>query len=212
MKLARVALTIVALAGAHTAHAQLIERGYIQLNGVGTTDRPGSPGFGAEAGLRAGKGFTLFAVGGQIKPFQSATLLQPNPFAEAVIRNLGSTVVTAVEAAGVYGAGGVHYAPGRTGRHVKPYILGSLGVARVRQDVRFHLDQGHDVTGPVIRFDMLGRDPSAVFQAPMVVAGTGVSVSVRRLRVDLGYRLAQYLTGGPPVRVGYMTAGLGVRF
>jgi hypothetical protein len=204
-----VATLIIALGAASQARAQLVEHGYLQANGAGTAN---DPSVSAEAGVRLTRGLALFVGAGQIGSFDTPTLFESDAFTDAVIGQLGPSVVTTVEAFGSYVDGGFRYEVG-TGRwHLQPYVLSSVGVAELHQRVRFRLWQGRDVTEPVVRFDLLGHDPSAIVLAPMATAGAGVTIPVKRLRVDVGYRLSQFITGGAPVRTGHLMVGAGIRF
>jgi hypothetical protein len=205
-------LVVAALAGpmfSGPAMAQMVEHGYVQASGVGTIDAPNVNG---EAGVRVTRGLALFVSAGQIDGFESPRLVRPDRFVGAVAKQLSPSVVMSVGASGRYAAAGARYEFGAGRWAVQPYILGSAGLAHLQQRVRFMLSQGHDVTKPVVRFDLLGHDPSGDFTAPMATIGVGASIPLKHLRLDLGYRWSQFMPDGPPVRVGSMTAGVGVRF
>ncbi len=203
-------IVAIALSCSGSASAQMTEHGYVQANGIGTID---NPAMDAEAGVRVTRGLALFVSAGQVDEFHAPRLLRANPFVTGVMQSLAPYVTMSVRASGVYAGGGARYEAGAGRWRIQPYILASIGMARMQQDASFRLSGGgHDVTGPVVRFDLLGRDPSGQVSVPIGTMGAGVSLPMKRLRVDIGYRLSQFVTDGPPVRSGGPTLGLGLRF
>jgi opacity protein-like surface antigen len=110
-----------------------------------------------------------------------------------------------------FGLGGIRYAfP--SGR-IEPYVLGGVGVAKVRRDVTFTVG-GTDVTSSLAPLGVtLGSDLSGSETKMMLSFGGGVAWPAwKQLVLDLQFRYGRILTEDQGTNVARAGIGGGVRF
>jgi hypothetical protein len=203
-----IAFVMIDLVCAAPSSAQT-EHAYVQVSGLGTIAEPALSG---EAGVRVWQRLAVFVNAGQLNEFKAKRLIETNPFVEYIMRALSPRVSMSVVTRGMYGTAGFRYELNVSRSPVRPYVLASAGIAQIRETARFNLQGGRDVTEQVVRFDLLGRDPSGVRLVPLAMAGAGVSLTLGWMRVDVGCRVSQLVGDAPPRRDVLPTVGLGVRF
>ncbi len=210
MRHVQLAATVLVLFAGQAALAQTRERVYVQASHDTSWTSGYVQAMSGEAGVEVTSRLALFAVVGRLDHFAAPHLLRANPLVDGALTHVPG-VTMSVAGTARYEAAGLRYDLARSRWTIRPYVRGAFGLASVSQQVRFY-SGSRDVTGPLVRLDLLGHDPSGSFRAPLATVGFGAEVPVGHLRLDAGYRLSQFLTTSRPVRVGTATVAVGVGF
>jgi hypothetical protein len=190
-----VTLSIVAFCVSVTAaQAQLAESGYAQLN-IGTIASKGAGVLiAAEGGMAVAENIEAFADLGWSSKLQPATL---DPSARTISdflqRTTGQPAAYSSDAPAFFGDLGARYFfKPRYG--VRPYGLGSIGFARIDQQVQFTLS-GNDVTSNIGDYGVtLGEDLDGAVTKASLGLGVGVLVPFHTLQFDVGYNYNRIFT------------------
>ena len=190
-----VALSILAFCvSATAAYAQLAESGYAQVNIGAIASKGAGVMIGFEGGAAVAENIEAFADLGYSSKLQPATL---DPSARTIVdflqRTTGQPAGYSSDAPAFFGDIGARYFfKPRYG--VRPYGLGSVGFARIDQQVQFTLS-GNDVTGSLGDYGVtLGEDLAGAVTKASLGVGGGVMVPFRTLHFDVGYTYNRIFT------------------
>jgi opacity protein-like surface antigen len=201
-------------------------RGYVAgLGGFATSLGNTSGDMLVEGGARIAPDIMVIGNLGRFSNLQAD--LQPtlDSATNAMAANQGLSVIGAGTLPAWYSTGGLRVdVP--TGRRVWPYVLGSMGVARINPKPKFNFSSGTlpDGTTPDVGTDVTAAIVSAGdFTAPpasnafMFTFGGGGELRVaKRWVVDAGYRYSRIAAdstlSASPLNTNGMTFGAGYRF
>jgi len=197
------------------------ERGY--LSGIGgftvAPDTTSGDVF-AEGGVRIAPHLFVFGDIGQFHNLQPSDVQPLLDLTSTASADQGLVVTGTGRVPAVYSIGGLRYqVGGRT--KLSPYILGGVGVARLKPTARFTYTSGtfpdgttatagDDVTTQIeTAFDFTPPQPTNAF---MFTLGGGIEVPVsRHWAVDADYRFNR-VSADTPLNAQGMTFGFGYRF
>jgi opacity protein-like surface antigen len=172
-----------------------------------------SQAYAGEAGFTVMPNVQVFVEGGRVNNVAGAAV---GAAAQLIVIALGQTqssVGVSVKEPVTFGVAGVRYLIPVTGTKLQPYVMGGIGIAKVKQDVKFTVG-GTDVTAGLQQFGVqLGTDLSGDFTKAMLALGGGVAVPVwERVVLDLHYRYGRIFAPDQGINVNRAGIGLGVRF
>jgi len=172
-----------------------------------------SQAYGGEVGFTVMPNVQVFVEGGRINNVAGATV---GAAAQVIVTGLAQTqsnVGVSVKEPVTFGAAGVKYLVPVNGTKLQPYVMGGIGIAKVRNDVKFSVN-GTDVTATLPQLGVqLGTDLSGDFTKALLTVGGGVAVPVwQRLVLDLHYRYGRIFAPEQGINVSRAGIGLGVRF
>jgi len=176
------------------AHAQLAESGYVQANVGAIASKGAGVLIAVEGGTAVAENIEAFADLGWSSKLQPATL---EPSAQTIANFLqnttGQPAAFSSDAPAFFGdIGARYYFRPRAG--VRPYGLGSVGFARIDQQVQFTLS-GNDVTGSLGDYGVtLGEDLAGAVTKASLGLGVGILVPFRTLLFDVGYNYNRIFT------------------
>lgn len=197
--------------GAGGAPASEPDRGYVEGIAQSAFGNVTSQSYGGEIGVTIRPRIQVFLEGGRIRDTAPATLGAGAQKIAGFLNDTQGGASFVARAPVTFGALGVRYLfP--TQSQAKPYVVGGVGIAQVKQDVHFTLN-GTDVTGTLPQYGVaLGSDLSGQENKAMLVAGAGVVWTVwKPLFVDLQYRYGRIFTS-EGINVSRAGIGVGVRF
>jgi opacity protein-like surface antigen len=198
------------VADAQTAPAAQPDTWYVQAAGDAAFGNANSQAYAGEVGFTVIPNVQVFVEGGRINNVAGATA---GAAAQLILTGLAQTqsnVGVSVKEPVTFGTAGVKYLVPVTGTKLQPYVMGGIGIAKVKQDVRFTVN-GTDVTAGLTQLGVqLGTDLSGDFTKAMLTLGGGVAVPVwQRLVLDVHYRYGRIFVPGQDINVS--RAGIGVR-
>jgi opacity protein-like surface antigen len=211
-----VAAVVGMLAFAGAAHAQGVNApentGYIAFVAQSAFGNVTSQSFGVEGGVALNPRLDIIAELGVVRDTTPDTL---GPTAQQIASYLAQTqsgVGYSVKQPIGFGAVGARYAIPYSER-ISPYVLGLVGLGRVKKDVTFTVD-GADVTDKLDTYGVvLGRDLAGTESKPMVTVGVGAMWQASpALVLDLGYRYSRVATEVTGTNVNRIGIGIGYRF
>jgi opacity protein-like surface antigen len=206
------AVVFSAVAQAQTAPAQP-DTWYVQALADGAFGNANSQAYGGEVGITVMPDVQVFVEGGRVNNVAGATV---GAAAQLIVTALGQTqsnVGVSVKEPATFGVAGIRYLIPVTGTRLQPYVMGGIGIAKVKQDVKFTVG-GTDVTAGLPQLGVqLGTDLSGDFTKAMLTLGGGVAVPVwERVVIDLHYRYGRIFAPDQGINVSRAGIGLGVRF
>jgi opacity protein-like surface antigen len=216
-------LWIVVIAIAMTpalAFAQT-ERAYVSgIGGFAITPDTTSRDVSAEAGVRIAPHLSLFADVGRFHNLQPSDVQDNVDLTTLASADAGLSVIGTGRVPAVYSVGGARYQTAAVGR-VVPYVVGAVGVARLKPSARFTYSSGTlpDGSTPGVGDDVTTQLESAFdFSLPMptnafmATIGGGVEIPLaRHWAVDADYRFAR-INADIPLNVQGATFGIACRF
>ncbi len=214
-------ITLIAIVlTAAPSYAQT-ERGYVSgIGGFTVTPDTTSRDVLAEGGVRVAPHLFVFGDVGQFRNLQPSDVQPAVDNAAAITADQGLGVIGTGRVPAVYSVGGVRYEAG-TRTRISPYVLGGVGIARLKPTARFTYESGTlpDGSTPTVGDDVTSQLESAgAFSLPpasnafMITMGGGVSVPVsRHWAVDADYRFAR-VAADTPLNAQDATFGFGYRF
>jgi hypothetical protein len=216
-------LWIVVIAIAMTpalAFAQT-ERAYVSgIGGFAITPDTTSRDVSAEAGVRIAPHLSLFADVGRFHNLQPSDVQDNVDLTTLASADAGLSVIGTGRVPAVYSVGGARYQTAAVGR-VVPYVVGAVGVARLKPSARFTYSSGTlpDGSTPAVGDDVTTQLESAFdFSLPMptnafmATIGGGVEIPLaRHWAVDADYRFAR-INADIPLNVQGATFGIACRF
>jgi opacity protein-like surface antigen len=216
-------LWIVVIAIAMTpalAFAQT-ERAYVSgIGGFAITPDTTSRDVSAEAGVRIAPHLSLVADVGRFHNLQPSDVQDNVDLTTLASADAGLSVIGTGRVPAVYSVGGARYQTAAVGR-VVPYVVGAVGVARLKPSARFTYSSGTlpDGSTPAVGDDVTTQLESAFdFSLPMptnafmATIGGGVEIPLaRHWAVDADYRFAR-IEADIPLNVQGATFGIACRF
>jgi opacity protein-like surface antigen len=212
-----VALSISVLWLATPASAQSAaagpSRGYVEAVAQSAFGNVTSQSFGVEGGVTVAERLSVFVEGGQMRDTSPSSVGASAQLVAGFLSQTQNGVAFSVRQPVTFGVGGIRYTPATSSPTLAPYVLGGVGIARVRKDVAFSVG-GTDVTGNVQQLGVvLGSDLSGSEIKPMLSVGAGVAWAAwRQLVVDFQYRYGRVLTSDQGLNTNRAGIGVGVRF
>ena len=174
----------------------------------------------AEAGVRVAPHLSLFADVGHFHNLQPSDVQDNVDLTTQASADTGLSVLGTGRVPAVYSIGGLRYQPGMLGR-VAPYVLGGVGVARLKPTASFTYSSGTlpDGSTPAVGDDVTTQLESAFdFSLPlpsnafMATLGGGVEVPLaRHWAVAADYRFSR-IKADTPLNAQGATFGIGYRF
>jgi opacity protein-like surface antigen len=184
---------------------------YVEFNVGPTLGHKSDKFFGGEAGLRLTDDLDVYIEASHMGNVATTDL---DDRATIIANFLGGTASTAFVVNDV--AAGLRY-NFTVSPMVHPYVLGSVGLARVRTEVEFAVNG--TVIDPASRGVQLGGDLSGTHNKTILVFGFGVRVPFKtQFFADLGYRYGQILAKtdnfetDKSIPTQRVILGVGVRF
>jgi opacity protein-like surface antigen len=207
------AMMLGGVAQAQTAAAAQADTWYVQAVGDAAFGNANSQSYGGEVGFTVMPRVQVFVEGGRTNNVAGTTI---GAAAQLIVLGLAQTQGNAsvsVKQPVTFGTAGVRYLIPVNGTQLQPYVMGGIGVARVKDDVRFTVN-GTDVTATLQQFGVtLGTDLSGNFTNAMLTLGGGVAVPVwERVVLDLHYRYGRIFASDQGINVNRAGIGLGFRF
>jgi opacity protein-like surface antigen len=207
------AFVIFAAAATATAPAAHADTWYVQAVGDAAFGNANSQAYGGEVGFTVMPNVQVFVEGGRINNVAGASV---GAAAQLIVTGLAQTqsnVGVSVKEPVTFGSAGVRYLIPVNGTKLQPYVMGGIGIAKVRNDVKFSVN-GTDVTATLPQLGVqLGTDLSGDFTKALLTVGGGVAVPVwQRLVLDLHYRYGRIFAPEQGINVSRAGIGLGVRF
>lgn len=213
------ALIVSTIALGGVAHAQTgapaatDDRGYIEAVGQSAFGNVTSQNFGAEFGVNLARQLQVFVEAGKTRDVSTKATGAAAQIMAGALAQTASDVGFSVKQPVTFVAAGVRFSllpPGES--KVRPYVMGGVGVAQVKQDVKFTV-AGADVTSNLQQYGIvLGTDLSGSFTKPLVEGGGGVAVAVwKQMILDFQLRIGRILAD-EPITVGRVGLGIGIRF
>jgi hypothetical protein len=199
------------------AHAQpsppTPNRGYVEAVAQSAFGNVTSQSFGGEIGVTIMRQLQLFVEAGQVRDASPPEL---GVAAQAIAGFLSQTQGNAafqVKEPVTFGLAGIRYGIPLASSKLEPYVMGGVGIARVKKDVSFTV-AGTDVTSSLLQLGVaLGTDLSGSETKPMISAGVGVAWPAwQRVIVDFQYRYGRVFTSDQGLNINRAGVGLGVRF
>lgn len=213
-----IALIVCSLAFSSLAHAQTAsssssERGYIEGFAQAAFGNVTSQSYGGEIGYELWPDIELFVEGGVVRNVATSDIgAAAQQIASYLAGPAGQpNVAYSVKQPVGFGDAGVRYLFS-TGSNFKPYVLGGIGFANVKNDVHF-LVNGNDVTTSMQQFGVtLGSDLAGSETKALLTLGGGVAWPVRQpIVIDFQVRYGRIFTS-PGINVGRAGVGVGIRF
>ncbi|MGE5244215.1 MAG: outer membrane beta-barrel protein [Betaproteobacteria bacterium] len=162
------------------------QRGYVLGFGGATFTEVNSGLFGAAVGVNLGRNVQVF---GEIARMQDIQADFSRADLTALEDATGGALAVSARVPAFYGVGGVRVLMPAT-RNLRPYVLGSAGVAHVMPEPSFVV-QGVDVTSTVMQ-EQVFQTSFKTANRPIASAGAGVSVEVvRHVVLDVGYKYSR---------------------
>jgi opacity protein-like surface antigen len=188
-------------------------RGYIEGVAQASFGNVTSQSYGAEAGYRLTTILGVFVESGYTKDVASSAMgAAAQQIADYLTAAGQSNVSYTVKQPAGFGQAGVRIEIPMSSSRITPYVLGGLGVARVKQDVKFFIN-GADVTTNLPQYGVvLGSDLAGQGYKMLLTVGGGAQWPLKnRLLLDLQLRYGRIFTdpGTNVVRAG---VGFGMRF
>ena len=209
-----VLLTVGALVLGGVAHAQTsdADHGYVEGVAQSAFGNVTSQSYGVELGFTVAPHLQVFVEAGQTRNVATAAL---GAAAQTIAGGLSQTqanVGFSVKEPVTFGAAGVRVLVPVEGSKVRPYVMGGVGMAQVKQNVTFTIG-GTDVTSNLQQFNtVLGTDLSGDFTKPLLTLGAGVAYPIGRLVLDFQYRFGRIFAEDEAINVNRAGIGVGVRF
>lgn len=207
-------LGILGLSSAAWAQpATTAARGYVAGVAQSAVGDVTSQSFGLEGGWYRTPNVAIFVELGAVRDTAPATI---GPAAQLIAghlaRNQSAPVSYSVKQPVGFISGGVRYERGGQ-RKIRPYVLGTVGVARVTRDVTFALGD-KDVTGTLATYGVvLGTDLAGSTSDPMVTFGGGAAWKPRGAWViDAGYRFSRIIIDTASTSLSRIGLGIGYTF
>jgi opacity protein-like surface antigen len=206
-------MVLAGVAQAQTAAAAPQEKWYAQAVADAAFGNATSQAYAAEAGVTVMPDVQVFVEGGRINNVAGTTIGANAQQVVLALAQTQSNVGVSVKEPVAFGAAGVRYLIPVAGSKVRPYVLGGVGVANVKQDVKFTVG-GTDVTASLQQLGVqLGTDLSGSFTKALLALGGGVAVPIwERVVVDLHYRYGRIFAPDQGINVHRAGVGLGIRF
>jgi opacity protein-like surface antigen len=207
------AIVLAGVAQAQTAPAAPPETWYVQAVGDAAFGNANSQAYSGEVGFTVTPGLQVFVEGGRVNNVAGPAIGTAAQLIVLALAQTQSSVGASVREPVTFGVAGLRYLIPVTGTKLQPYVMGGIGIAKVKQDVKFTVG-GTDVTAGLQQFGVqLGTDLSGDFTKAMLSLGGGVAVPVwERLVIDLHYRYGRIFAPDQGINVSRAGIGLGVRF
>ena len=211
--LAAAAMVLTGVAQAQTVRAAQPDMWYVQALGDAAFGNANSQAYGGEVGFTVMPNLQVFVEGGRVNNVAGATVGAAAQLIVTALAQTQSNVGVSVKEPVTFGIAGVRYLIPVTGTKLQPYVMGGIGIAKVKQDVTFTVG-GTDVTAGLQQFGVqLGTDLSGDFTKAMLALGGGVAVPVwERVVLDVHYRYGRIFAPDQGINVNRAGIGLGVRF
>jgi opacity protein-like surface antigen len=211
--LAAAAMVLTGVAQAQTVPAAQTDTWYVQALGDAAFGNANSQAYGGEVGFTVMPNLQVFVEGGRVNNVAGAAIGAAAQLVVLALAQTQSNVGASVKEPVTFGVAGIRYLIPVTGTKLQPYVMGGIGIAKVKQDVKFTIG-GIDVTAGLQQFGVqLGTDLSGDFTKAMLSLGGGVAVPVwERLVLDLHYRYGRIFAPDQGINVNRAGIGLGVRF
>lgn len=215
----RFAFLLILVAPAAAADAQTAapaappSRGYVEGVAQSAFGNVTSQSYGAEFGATVATNLQLFVEGGRIRNVATPEISAGAQKIAAALAQLQTAAVTySVKEPVSFGVAGVRYLIPVPSPRVQPYVLGGVGVARVKNDVAFRLS-GSDASSTLSQYVTLGSDLSGSATRPMMTLGGGVVWPAwQKLVLDFQYRYGRIFTEDVGINTNRAGIGIGVRF
>lgn len=191
--------------------APAVDRGYVEGVAQSAFGNITSQSYGIEGGYPVTEQITVFAEFGRVADVTTAGLSDAAALIAGALSSVQSGSSYSVAEPVSFLAAGAKYLTPPVGR-LQPYVLGGFGLATVKKDVVFNVDNV-DVTSRLDDYGIvLGSDLSGSTSSAMFVLGAGATLPIRgRLFADLQFRFNR-IFADEPISVGRVGLGLGVRF
>ncbi len=197
--------------GVARAQSPAPSQGYVEAVAQSAFGNVTSQSFGVEAGVTVLPQLQVFGEFGRARDTAPDTLGAGAQLIANYLSRTQGSVAFGVKQPATFGIGGVRYVfP--SGR-IEPYVLGGVGVARVRRDVTFTVG-GTDVTSNLAPLGItLGSDLSGSETKMMLSFGGGVAWPAwKQLVLDLQFRYGRILTEDQGTNLARAGIGVGIRF
>ncbi len=170
---------------------------------------------GAEAGARVWRSLDVMLEAGSFGDVVTEEQLAlATPLTTYLEQTQGKTAASTVKMPAVYGGVGARWVFENVniGGWARPYVLFSVGPARVKREPTFTL-AGSDVTSSLNQYGVtLGADMTATEHHAAVSFGLGVVIPYRMIYVEVGYRLTGIQMPDQAINVNQLKIGIGARF
>jgi opacity protein-like surface antigen len=208
------AFAAAVMMAATTANAQTsvnADRGYVEAVAESAFGNVTSQSFGAELGVTVRPDLQVFGSFGRVGDVATTEIgTSAQTIALALAQLQPGAVSYSVKEPVTFFVGGVRYRF-RTTSLLKPYVLGGVGVATVKKEVKFLID-GSDASSTLGQLVTLGSDVLGDESKLMFMLGGGVIWPAwRQLIVDLRYQYGRISTD-TAITVNRAGVGIGVRF
>lgn len=167
---------------------------------------------GIEAGIRVRPKLDIIGEAGWV---QNAVTKDRAASVQPIVSFLeltqGKPASAKVEAPAIFGSAGLRWVFEREGAW-RPYVLGTVGVARVKHQTTFALD-GVDITGAIESYGVtVGLDLEGQETALMIGAGTGLLYVRNRWYADASIRFNSIQLEGSATKLWRAAIGVGFRY
>ena len=205
-------LSVLVLGGVAEAQtpAPAADEGYVEGVAQSAFGNVTSQSYGLEAGVPVGP-VTVFGEFGRISDVTTPGLADAAAIIAGALSQVVSGVTYSVAEPVVFFAAGAKYVIHTSGK-LQPYVLGGFGLASVKKDVVYNVDNA-DVTSDLENYGIvLGSDLSGSVTDPMFVVGGGATVPFGgQLFIDLQYRF-NHIFADEAISVSRAGIGIGIRF
>jgi opacity protein-like surface antigen len=210
--LAVVASAIV-LGGVAHAQGPAVEKGYVEGVAQSAFGNVTTQSYGVEFGATVRPDLQIFGEFGKIKSVASSAFTSDaDTIAGALTQLQPASVAVSAKQPVVFFGGGAKYRPS-SNLKVQPYVLGGVGLARVKSDVTFTLGGTEATESALAPFVTLGSDLSGTVTRPMLTLGAGATWPAwQSLIVDFQYRWGRIFAEDAGITTNRAGVGIGVRF
>jgi opacity protein-like surface antigen len=214
-----VALAIGVLAVSSVASAQTpasapdTDRGYVEGVIQSAFGNVTSQSYGAELGVTIRPNLQVFVEAGMVRDVATPEISVAAQTIAGFLSQTQANVTFRVKEPVTFGVAGLKVIVPTAGK-LRPYVLGGVGLASVKQDVSFTVG-GSDVTSNLAtQYGVqLGTDLSGSFSKPIIVVGAGAMWPAwQRLVVDVQFRFGRILAEDGGINVSRAGIGVGIRF
>jgi opacity protein-like surface antigen len=207
------ALTLAFSGAAHAQTTTAPTTGYAQVLAQSAFGNVTSQSFGLEAGYALDPRLSVLLEIGRTRDTAPERIgPSAQQIAQALAQSQGAAVDYSVKQPVFFFGVGARYSFPRDSPF-EPYVLGGVGIARVKKDVSFEID-GTDVTDSLDDYGVvLGSDLAGTATKPMISLGGGVVYRWREPWIfDLNYRFGRIFTDIEGTTVNRLGLGVGFTF